>query len=264
MSFEIYYFSGTGNSLAVARNLEGLLNDKGSILPLSIYSDREQIEIDTEILGLVFPVYFETVPDVVKSFVRRLGFKTKPYIFAIATCNTSPGHSLFTLNKLFNAKGQSLSSGFVINMPGNALITPPEIEMERLKNSKRKIELVVNQINNRLTNEFQGENNLKVHIRSAIIGAFGKKLISPKKISEAKCTGCGICERVCPMKNIKRIDNKALLGNNCTACLACFHWCPQKAIKINNSLTKRRRYHHPDVTVNDMDLNIDKPVGNHT
>lgn len=256
MSFQIYYFSGTGNSLAVARKLEASLNDKMSILPLSIHRDKKKIEIDAEILGLVFPVYFETVPDVVKSFVKKLNFKTKTYIFAISTCNGSPGHGLFELNKLFNEKGQFLSSGFVIDMPGNALITPPEIEVEKIKRSKEKIELIANHINSRIANEFEGENNLKVRIHSAVMRTLAKKLLSPKKILKDKCTGCGICERVCPMKNIKRIDNKPLLGNNCATCLACFHWCPQKAIKISTSLTNRKRYHHPDITVKDMDLNI--------
>lgn len=256
MSLKIYYFSGTGNSLAISRSLEGLLVDKGSILPLSVFDDEEIIDVDTDLLGFVFPVYFLTTPDIVKSFVKKLNFKTNPYIFAIVTCNGSPGHSLFTLNKCLNTRGKALSLGFVIEMPGNALVTPPEIEIERLKNSKTKIEEIAYYINNRSTNELKGKDNFKCHIESYIVSAIGKNFqFSQKNFSSAsECNGCGTCVKVCPVKNIKIVDKRPRWENHCARCLACFHWCPKKAVVIGKLLTKRNRYHHPEVSLMDMDL----------
>jgi ferredoxin/flavodoxin len=255
MNMKIYYFSGTGNSLAVAWKLKEQLSDEGSILPVSIYENQENIEIDTEILGFVFPVYFKNVPDVVKSFVNKLRFKTKSYIFAIATCNAVPGHSLFTLNKILNAKGQVLSLGYAIDMPGNALITPPEIEAERLKDSILKINQIAQQIHNKEINQFEGENNLRSHIYSFIFGKIGKISISTKKFScTEECIGCGICEEVCPKGCIKIVDKKPEWKGNCATCLACFHWCPQKAIMFGNPLSRRRRYHNPEISIADMKL----------
>lgn len=256
MSSKIYYFSGTGNSLAISRKLEEVLIDKCSLLPLSIFENEERIDVDTDKLGFIFPVYFMTVPDVVKAFIKKLNFKTNPYIFAIATCNGSPGHSLFTLNKCLNIKGKKLSSGFAIDMPGNALITPPEIEALRLKNSTTKIAEISSYINNQITNELEGEYNLKSHIKSFAVGTFAKKFIfSPTKfLSTSECIGCGVCKKVCPVKNITWVDNRPHWENKCASCLACFHWCPKKAVVINKFLMKRSRYHHPEVSVVDMDL----------
>lgn len=256
MSSKIYYFSGTGNSLAVSRKLEETLTEKGSIVPLAIFEYKEIIDVDTDVLGFVFPVYFMTIPNIVKYFVKKLNFKTNPYIFAIVTCNGTPGHSLFTLNKCLNKKGKELSSGFTIDMPGNAIITPPEIEVERLKNYTTKVAEIANCINNQRTNEFEGQNNLKNHIISSIMSTLAKKFqFSPKKYSStSECIGCGVCEKICPVKNIKVVDKRPQWENKCANCLACFHWCPKKAVVINKFLMKRNKYHHPEISLMDMDL----------
>ena len=52
------------------------------------------------------------------------------------------------------------------------------------------------------------------------------------KVTE-KCTGCGICEKVCPAASIKLVNGKAVyVPGNCQTCLACAHACPQKAIQL--------------------------------
>jgi len=82
--------------------------------------------------------------------------------------------------------------------------------------------------------------------------------------SDENCVGCGTCERVCPMNNIKIVDGKSIIGDVCTTCLACFHWCPVEAIYMSkadmfgrpgkepNQLSRRSKYHHPDVTLEDI------------
>lgn len=256
MSSKIFYFSGTGNSLAVARELNNNLNDKGNIIPLSIFIDKESVQIDTDVLGFVFPVYFMNIPDVVKAFIKKLTFKTNPYIFAIETCNGIPGASLLELNKCLNGKGKALSSGFVINMPGNAIVTPNNIEIERLNNYKIKVAEISTNINNRSINKIEGKDSFNTRIVSAVCKSFGKQLyLTPKNVSyTSKCVGCGICEKVCPLNNIKMVNKRPHWGKDCSTCLACFHWCPKKAISGGKMLNKRGQYHHPEISIKDMEL----------
>ena len=35
-------------------------------------------------------------------------------------------------------------------------------------------------------------------------------------------------------------------------CFACLQWCPQEAIQFGKKTPKYERYHHPEVTVQDM------------
>lgn len=254
MSFKIYYFSGTGNSLAVARELKNNLNENEDIVQVSSLINEEFVQIDADMLGFVFPVYFMSIPDIVKSFIEKLTFKNNPYIFAIATCNGSSGLSLHELNKCLIRKGKVLSSGFVIDMPGNALVTPPNIESERLNNYKTKVKNISININNKIVNKIEGKDNFKTRIESLVCRYLGKRLyLTPKNVSyTSECVGCGTCEKVCPLNNIKMIDQKPHWGKDCSSCLACFHWCPKRAVNGGIMLRKRERYHHPEVSVLDM------------
>ncbi|WP_160680386.1 EFR1 family ferrodoxin [Clostridium sp. C8-1-8] len=256
MSSKIFYFSGTGNSLAVAKEPNYKFSDKGSIIPLSIFTNEESVEIDTDVLGFVLPVHFMNIPDIVKSFIKKLTFKTDPYIFAVATCNGISGASLVELNKYLDRKGKALSSGFVIYMPGNALVTPHNIEIERLNNYKAKATEISININNRSINNIEGKDSLKSRTVSAICKSMGKYLyLTPKNVSyTSQCVGCGICEKVCHLNNIKMVNKRSHWGKNCSTCLACFHWCPNKAVKGGKMLNKRAQYHHPEVSIEDMDL----------
>jgi flavodoxin len=78
----IYYFTGTGNSLAVSKDLAAELlaakllaaelNDRKhsiDILPIAKFDDQDSITVDAEVIGIVFPVYCLDVPSIVKAFV---------------------------------------------------------------------------------------------------------------------------------------------------------------------------------------------------
>lgn len=78
-------------------------------------------------------------------------------------------------------------------------------------------------------------------------------------VNRKKCIGCGTCEKVCPIGNIRLIENVqtnqrvARIGQECTNCLSCVHFCPQQALELNGRETdKSYQYHHPGVSVKDI------------
>jgi ferredoxin/flavodoxin len=250
MISEIFYFSGTGNSLATARVINEKSVEKGGIIPIP----NAKSVTNADRAGFVFPVYCHKIPEIVERFILKMEFTSSPYIYAVATNNGEPGQSLFDVHKLLAKKGQSLSLGISIEMPGNATVTPPDIELKRLLAMERKVAEMAELIKVRKRGIIEGNNSLIEHIKNRIGTPLKLSYVfSPKryKISD-NCIGCGTCEKVCPVNNIHLVNHKPVWDNKCATCLACFHWCPKEAIYDNRYIKNRRKYHHPDIKLNDM------------
>ena len=98
---EIYYFSGTGNSLAVARDIAEKNN--GKLIPIASVMDKDRISPDSDVIGIIFPVYFALfggIPLIVERFIRKLENINSKYIFAVCTYANGTGSAIDNLNKL--------------------------------------------------------------------------------------------------------------------------------------------------------------------
>jgi flavodoxin len=102
MKREIYYFSGTGNSLYVARSITKKIN--GTLIPMPSFIGQSRIETSADDVGIVFPAYLAQhtgVPVMAGSFVRKLSNIGSKYIFAVCTCGGLENvNALPTLKKL--------------------------------------------------------------------------------------------------------------------------------------------------------------------
>ena len=83
----ILYFSGTGNSLAVARQLAERLNE-----PLLSLYDAQDLTHEKRV-GLVFPTYDFNLPPAVRMLVSKLTINPEAYVFAVITCGGQAGNS---------------------------------------------------------------------------------------------------------------------------------------------------------------------------
>lgn len=74
----IFYFTGTGNSLYVAKELDE------DIISIPQVIKEEKPEFTADRIGIVCPVYGHEMPAMVKDFIRRASFKTD-YLFVVLT-----------------------------------------------------------------------------------------------------------------------------------------------------------------------------------
>lgn len=66
----------------------------------------------------------------------------------------------------------------------------------------------------------------------------------PYHITEEKCTGCGLCEKLCPAKAIEIKEGKPCwVKENCYLCMACFNLCPTEAVEYGPYSEGKFRYH---------------------
>jgi len=71
MSVDVYYFSGTGSSLIIARDIAEKIN--GQLISIRSVMNKDRIETEANLIGVVFPLYgIFRIPSVVERFVRKL------------------------------------------------------------------------------------------------------------------------------------------------------------------------------------------------
>jgi flavodoxin len=84
MSTEIYYFSGSGNSLHVAQELQRRIPG-ASLIPLVSLLKDDVIKTNAETVGFVFPTHGMVSPIPVRNFLKKADLSSAEYLFAIAT-----------------------------------------------------------------------------------------------------------------------------------------------------------------------------------
>ncbi len=246
MNGTIYYFSGTGNSLSAAKQIAEKMECKTNLLPIKNLIKNDEVEIIENVLGFVFPVHYLSAPETIKKFIERINFKSSPYIFAVATCNSVSGGCVFELRELLAKRGQQLSAGFTVVMPGNAKINTPEEQEQKLIASKKRFVEISDYINRRNFGNFEG-----IDMKYDDIPKDQQVYISPDMFwSNQDCSSCGTCSKVCPSNNICLSEaGKPVWGLNCTTCFACFHWCPRNSVKIGQFSSGMPQYHNPEISL---------------
>lgn len=127
---DIYYFSATGNSLVVARDLAIKLN--GSLISIPSVMDKEKIVTDANAIGIVFPVYFATndnsgIPLIIERFIGKLENIGPKYLFAVCTHGGMPGTTMENFGNRIKARGGKLAAGYTVKMSN------PPSPIEKLK-----------------------------------------------------------------------------------------------------------------------------------
>lgn len=84
MNMEVYYFSGTGNSPHVARELQKRI-PVTDLIPIKSLLNKDFIKINAETVGFVFPIHLAMAPAPLIEFLKKLDLKSVRYIFGVAT-----------------------------------------------------------------------------------------------------------------------------------------------------------------------------------
>jgi ferredoxin len=258
MKSVIYYFTGTGNSLAAAKKIAASIGDCELVPIGSLMDTHDDIIPAGERVGIVCPVYFSGLPAMVASFAGRLRPTSDGYVFAVVTLGGTGGSpALRQLDGILKAhSSRGLDAGFMVKMPGNYILMyePPAGEKRDALLAAANDEIVriadaVRQCRNQELPRSFIEQLLHVLIYRWFISR-GKD--DRKFTVTDKCTSCGICVAVCPASNIQLVDKKPVFQHHCELCCGCIHLCPVQAIQAGPGTEKRGRYRNPDVTVAEL------------
>ena len=259
MKTKIFYFTGTGNSLSVARDIANELED-AELVSIPAVIDGN-IEANAPVIGIVFPVYMWGMPNMVVEFVKKLEIDTNHYIFAVTTCAGLPGEALVQLQKMLQKKGTDLHAGFAVKEASNtiqkdnifikmAMLIERDSKISR--SGKERLNEIVNVIIDKKKHEPEKSSVLLNKYGNFVYGMAISRINTMGQFwADENCSMCLNCQRICPSNNIEVVNDKPHWNQNCEFCQACIQWCPKEAVHIKNEDPKRR-YHNPGIKAKDV------------
>ncbi|MGL4987677.1 MAG: EFR1 family ferrodoxin [Cetobacterium sp.] len=251
----IYYFSGTGNTLYLAKILAERCNYK--LQNIATLKD-EKVTLTGDV-GLLFPIYAMGIPKIVQEFLKNAEIENVNYIFSVASCGGSGyGIPFSQIDEILETKNCRLDYSEYCHMPDNYLkLFKPLSEEESkidINSSKIKIGSIAQNI----------EKHAKIHAKNnsfmypVFLGIYKfwrvglKRAHKSFKLKDERCISCGICKDVCPVQNIELVSGKPVWDKRCEECLACANLCPTIAISCGGKSKHDARYKNPYISIDEL------------
>ena len=247
----VLYFTGSGNSRYAASIISGICGDE--LISMN-YIMRQRIENpyiaqysfeSKQPFVVVCPTHCWRVPRAVEQFLRDSRFVGNNKMYFFLTCGSSTGAAAEHAEELCSELGLEFMGLSSVVMPENylAMFKVPSYDDAQgiIRAAHSKIESCARLI---LTEkQIVDSNKGNVHT-SKLNGLFYRVFVKDKLFgANANCNECGICEKICPMVNIRIGEKgKPQWRGNCIHCMACINSCPKEAIEYGKISHGKRRY----------------------
>lgn len=243
--------------MAVAKDLAAELTD-ARLIPIT-KAIKTAGDALSQAVGIVFPVYMFGLPLIVADFLRRLKVKQGAYVFSVATLGGLPGLAHSQAEELLKKRGIELAAGFSVLMPGNYTplygAKPEEAQQKIFRKEEARVKEIARLVREGKKSVFEQSPLLPNFLLHKLLYKGGTRQIplAGKNfwVTDA-CTQCGLCARVCPVANIQMRRGRPAWLDHCQHCMACLQWCPVEAIQYKKSTLGRKRYHHPDISAEEL------------
>ncbi len=261
----IFYFTGTGNCLYVARQLA---DDNTKLLSIPQLMKQKEFNFEADEIGLVYPIYGHMPPYMVRQFLKKVRLKAD-YTFAVLTFGARKCNAVEILDSITRKAGYRFNYISTLIMVDNWL---PNFDMNEQMKMDKHIPENLAAIRDDISNHKHWMQPVTQEERDQHAGFMAYTGIDPEvgflKKSEKyfavtdRCIGCGICTDVCPHGNYSLTSNGVKTNGDCEFCFACIQNCPQKAIKFakveddpllaNGEKNPEARYRNEHISVMDI------------
>jgi ferredoxin len=254
----IIYFSGTGNSLWVAKELSKTFDEKLISIADELKNKKDfsyKLQ-DEEKIFFVFPVHSWGPAVLVLEFIKKLTFENyySQAVYLVCTCGDMCGDTDKIIEHALAKRNIRLTKSFSVQMPNNYIlmkgfgIDSKEIEQEKLKKAPLLLNEIVENIKTHSSKELYTRGGVPF-LKSRIVYPLFKNYAIGKNsfFATDACVSCGLCVEICPTNTIFMEDGKPKWRNNCVQCTACIHRCPSRAIEFGNITQNQGRYYNPNV-----------------
>lgn len=200
----ILYYSKTNESLNVANYIKEKTN-----YSLINIENIDTFECDN--VFLVFPVYSQNIPVLVKQKIKKLVCQRAIIIATYGKMNY--GRAVYDAQKLI--KGKIIGGAYI---PSKHSYKPEDTHFSDFE----KLDSLIEKINSEDEVVIpKTKKNLFANMFKHLRAKYGVKIIKTDR-----CISCSICNTVCP--NIT--DGKP--NSKCSRCLKCVYECPSQALEF--------------------------------
>ncbi len=250
----IFYYSATNNSKYVAQKLAKRQRD--TIVSITEFTTKGYVfnmEYEQRI-GFVIPTYFYGIPNLVNVFLKNLEMTEVQgkYVYLVLTCGMNTANAASIFRRQLKKKGYHLDAIYSVKMVDTYVPFHPIPLKDEIKYILRNEDLEIDNINDKVCLKQKGDFNIYKGIApklmSQILYPFYKYGRNTKKFRVTqKCSGCGKCQKNCPVKAIQINGGKPKWEKKrCELCLKCLHCCPTQAIEYGKKTVGKGRYIHGD------------------
>ena len=250
----IFYFSGTGNSQYAARQLAALTGDTAQDIAAYVRSGTGDTFQDDRPFVFVAPVYVAAPALSLLDFMKNSSFRGNKKAYFLMTCAGTMSGSPAFCRKAAEEKGLEYMGTAAVKLPQNYIayfsMKSPEENRQIITAAQPVLEDLAGKI--MLEKPFQDPEISKMEYLATllILKPYYRWFITTKNFRvEDSCIGCGKCEKVCPLGNIRMEKGIPVWGNTCTHCMACINFCPKDAIEFGKGSVGKIRYRGPDQTL---------------
>ena len=245
----ILYFSATGNTEFIAKELAKRLDDDFiNLLDRVRTQDFTPIHSSKPFI-ICAPVYVCEMPRFMSQYLKKLTFTGSKDVYFVFTSGGYCGISGVLAKSIFKKKNMNYRGHAEIKMPRNYVANDayPMLETEEVE---QRILDAYKQLDPIAADILAG-NKLKArHVflfETIITVPFNPvwckyKLTAKDFYVKENCIGCGKCEKLCPLNNIKLTDKKPVWSDACTHCMACIGNCPVAAIEYGTITQDKEPY----------------------
>jgi ferredoxin/flavodoxin len=244
-SVKLVFFSGTGGTARVAKSIERAFENKGvevQVVSLDLQASKtekivvEDLEKDTDLLVLMFPVHAFDAPEPIYEWIRKISSNKG---VKAAVISVSGGGEVWpntacrvgSINEL-KRKGYDVFYERMIVMPSNWIVATKECLAIRLMQVLPiKAEHCVSELLSTVHRRTKPQVTARIMTTLFKLEKPGAKLFGKDIKVKKSCTGCGWCSKNCPRGNIKLIKGRPSFGWKCILCLRCVYGCPKSAIQ---------------------------------
>lgn len=245
----VLYFSATGNTEFIARELAKKLNDQCiNLLDRFKTGDHSVLHSEKPFI-ICAPVYVCEMPRFMAKYLKKQTFSGSKDVYFIFTSGGYCGISGVLAKSMFKKKHMIYHGHAEFKMPRNYVINDAypmlgkeEVE-ERILSSYRQIDQVADDIQNgrklKARHVFLFETLITVPFNPVWCKY---KLLAKDFYAKDTCIGCGKCVKLCPLNNVTLENKMPVWGNQCTHCMACIGNCPTKAIEYGTITKDKEPY----------------------